>query len=94
MEKAGEINVDGNMVETHNVSKDIKSAAMDCYKEAFKKAGVKQKDLDDPETKAMIMEMLANKENYETANLRGTEMLSTRKTRKTMKKQIKKGSKA
>ena len=59
--------------------------AMECYQSAFKKAGVKKMDLEDPVTRKLIFDMINNQDAYKP-NQEGAKLIAERKERKRQKK--------
>lgn len=88
LKKDGGIAMEEDMITTHNVDENMQEIAMDLYRDAFKKAGVKEKDLKNPAMLKAIMEIVNDKKSYE-ANEKGKTLIDQKKqrreTRKTMK---------
>ena len=70
-----------SLVTSYNVEAEMHEIAMECYQSAFKKAGVKKKDLEDPVTRKLIFDMINNQDAYKP-NQEGAKLIAERKERK------------
>ena len=81
MKRDGGIKNEQSLVTSYNVEAEMHEIAMECYQSAFKKAGVKKKDLEDPVTRKLIFDMINNQDAYKP-NQEGAKLIAERKERK------------
>lgn len=66
MKKEKGISTDQDIVSSYNVDVDIQIMALSCYKDAFKKVGIKKKDLiNDPELIKQVLQTLNSEKIFE-----------------------------
>ena len=85
------IAMNNGLVEMENVPTHIKQRAYEAMKvqKAMLKGGVRNSDIEDPETIRRLVELLQKPESYSEINKQGAEILQRRKTRKSTKKKKK-----
>ena len=81
MKRDGGIKNEQQIVQSFNVESNMHEIAMECYQEAFKKAGVKKKDLKNPELRKAIFDMINNRDAYQP-NEEGNKLIEERQKRR------------